>query len=89
MNTRCEISKNIVSSNQEDKPLIFISEEAINLKRDNDRLKQEVERLNNIFKALKKEMEKCNRIAIDDYVSIIAHEQEMLKILDKVGADKE
>ena len=33
------MSEDIISTNEENKPLIFISEEAINLKRDNDKLK--------------------------------------------------
>lgn len=43
------MNKDIVSTNEEDKPLIFISEEAINLKRDNDKLKQEIDNLNYII----------------------------------------
>lgn len=45
-----KLTNDIVSTIAEDKPLIYISEEAINLKRDNDKLKQEIERLNDIIK---------------------------------------
>ena len=37
--TTYKINTDIVSTTMKDKPLIFISEEAINLKRDNDNLK--------------------------------------------------
>lgn len=48
------MDKDIVSTKEEDKPLIYISEEAINLKRDNDKYKKEIERLNNIINELEK-----------------------------------
>ena len=50
------MNKDIVSTNEEDKPLIFISEEAINLKRDNDNYKKEIERLKEENTILKQTM---------------------------------
>ena len=50
------MNKDIVSTNEEDKPLIFISEEAINLKRDNDNYKKEIERLKEENTLLKQTM---------------------------------
>ena len=78
--TTYKINTDIVSTTINDKPLIFISEEAINLKRDNDNLKYII-----------KEVRECiNRYAIEneDYSKIYNNEEkELLEILDK--ADKE
>lgn len=87
------MNKDIVSTNEEDKPLIFISEEAINLKRDNDKLKQEIERLNKDNKDLQSitniEMSKSEyleqeneryRIAINEMAIIISKAIEYIKI---------
>ena len=78
--TTYKINTDIVSTTINDKPLIFISEEAINLKRDNDNLKSII-----------KEVRECiNRYAIEneDYSKIYNDEEkELLEILDK--ADKE
>lgn len=56
------MDKDIVSTKEEDKPLIYISEEAINLKRDNDKYKKEIERLNNIIFELREK----NRNLLED-----------------------
>ena len=48
-----KLTNDIVSIVAEDKPLIYISEEAINLKRDNDKLKRENKELKNIIKELR------------------------------------
>lgn len=78
--TTYKINTDIVSTTIKDKPLIFISEEAINLKRDNDNLKSII-----------KEVRECiNHYAIEneDYSKIYNNEEkELLEILDK--ADKE
>ena len=78
--TTYKINTDIVSTTIKDKPLIFISEEAINLKRDNDNLKSII-----------KEVKECiNHYAIEneDYSKIYNNEEkELLEILDK--ADKE
>lgn len=50
------MDKDIVSTKEEDKPLIYISEEAINLKRDNDKYKKEIERLKEENTILKQTM---------------------------------
>lgn len=46
------MDKDIVSTKEEDKPLIYISEEAINLKRDNDKYKKEIKKLKRHIKAI-------------------------------------
>ena len=75
-----KINTDIVSTTMKDKPLIFISEEAINLKRDNDNLKSII-----------KEVRECiNHYAIEDedYSKIYNDEEKtILEILDKVEGD--
>lgn len=56
------MDKDIVSTKEEDKPLIYISEEAINLKRDNDKYKNEIERLNKENNILKKNAEHNDKV---------------------------
>lgn len=78
-----KINTDIVSSTMKDKPLIFISEEAINLKRDNDNLKS----------IIKEVREYIN--AIDIYTpagvgkfSSTGYGRKILEILDKVEENK-
>jgi len=80
------MDKDIVSTKEEDKPLIYISEEAINLKRDNDKYKKEIERLNNIINRTTKYVESLSSKGrgCDIYEDI---KQEILKELK--GVDKE
>ena len=44
MNTRSELTKDIVSIDREDEPLIWISERAINLKKENDDLHHRIDK---------------------------------------------
>lgn len=79
--TTYKIDTDIVSTTINDKPLIFISEETINLKRDNDNLKSII-----------KEVRECiNHYAIEneDYSKIYNDEEkELLDIVNKaLGGD--
>lgn len=67
-----KINTDIVSTTMKDKPLIFISEEAINLKRDNDNLKS----------IIKEVREYINKIPTQPVIRIF--KKELLEILDKV-----
>ena len=66
-----KINTDIVSTTMKDKPLIFISEEAINLKRDNDNLKS----------IIKEVREYINKIPTQPVIRIF--KKELLEILDK------
>lgn len=82
------MNKDIVSTNEEDKPLIIISEEAINLKRDNDKLKQEIERLKRekdiVIKLNHFLNYEVKRILKDDELPHIEKLQEISKVFEGV-----
>jgi len=65
-----------------DKPLIVISEEAINLKRDNDNLKS-------IIKEVREYIEKHIAMFKNGDILVDMNNDELLEILDKVGSDKD
>lgn len=75
------ITNDIVSTIAEDKPLIYISEEAINLYRDNVKLKQENEELKSIIKEIHKTLE-------DNYGGLPIIEYERLIDLTKVSDEE-
>lgn len=79
------MDKDIVSTKEEDKPLIYISEEAINLKRDNDKYKKEIERLNNKLLKIK---ELINRTP-SQTPKEIAYIMLKGEIAEVIGDDKE
>lgn len=65
--TRTKITADIVSVKSEDKPLIYISEEAIYLKRNNDKLKSQLQQKENIIKEAREYI--ADRVApdVNDY----------------------
>lgn len=81
--TTYKINTDIVSTTMKDKPLIFISEEAINLKRDNDNLKSIIKEVREYINQLDKLEDKIDDYAISKYVR-----QELLEILDKVNKEE-
>lgn len=50
-------------------------------------LEMKIDRLNNIIKEVRKEMENSKHISIDDSKAIIEHERKILKILDGMKGD--
>lgn len=75
--TTYKINTDIVSTTMKDKPLIFISEEAINLKRDNDNLKTIIKEIREYI-----ETHLDNNFKTEfDYIT--TNPQELLEILDK------
>ena len=52
-----KITTDIVSVKREDKPLIYISEEAIYLKQNNDKLKSQLQQKENIIKDIKAQLD--------------------------------
>lgn len=87
INSKIDFYTDIVSTNANDRPLIYISNEAIELKYNNDKLKKE----NDLLKNRIEKATKCiNRYAIEneDYSKIYNNEEkELLNILR--GEDKE
>ena len=75
------MNKDIVSTKEEDKPLIFISEETINLKRDNDKLKQENERLNKENEKLKNGLNKL--LQLNNYMVNFSSKKVIGKLIVK------
>ena len=65
--TRTKITADIVSVKREDKPLIYISEEAIYLKQNNDKLKSQLQQKENIIKEVREYI--ADRVApdVNDY----------------------
>ena len=75
--TTFKINTDIVSTTMNDKPLIFISEEAINLKRDNDNLKS-------IIKEVREYIEEMNVWCVE-FENFGVKSKGLLEILDKVS----
>lgn len=74
--TTYKINTDIVSTTMKDKPLIFISEEVINLKRDNDNLKS-------IIKEVKEYIEKHTIMFKNGDMLVDMNIDELFEILDK------
>lgn len=81
--TTYKINTDIVSTTMKDKPLIFISEEAINLKRDNDNLKSIIKEVREYIETNKENTTQTLRF--DENKSYNTALLELLGILDKVS----